>query len=163
LKKKFLHVDPFFQAKYAKKSMYCLKRNKLFFKNIPKGLFRSITKRLKRSKLVKRSRKQVKLKNSKYGYFRFSQKTRKRRKKKMRRGVRLIKKWNRRKKWKRRGLFRLFRSKLRFLNFFSVPRHFEINYKTGEVFYLGFTDSSSVDLRLPFRLNVRRLTTHFSS
>lgn len=85
LKKKFLHVDPFFRAIGAKKSIYSLKRNKLFLKNISKRLFRSITKRLKRSKTarrVKRSRKQVKLKKTKHGYFRSSQKTRRRRKKK---------------------------------------------------------------------------------
>lgn len=129
--------------------------------------------KLKRRNFRKRFRnhiKSLKKRSTKVGRFLKSSivvkkirrlKFRKLRRKKIMR--RLIKKWNRKKKWKRRGVFRFFRSKLRFLNFFSVPRHFEINYKTGEILYLGFIDSSSVDLRLPFRLNVRRLTTHFSS
>lgn len=150
-KKKRQNFDTFFQVHDVNKSINFLKKDKFFFKNKAKSLSRSVT------RIVQRSGGQARLRNGNYKYFRSSTK---RRKKMMQR---LVKKWNRKKKWKRRGVFKFFRSKLKFLNNFSVPRHFEINYKTGEILYLGFIDSSSVDLRLPFKLNIRRLTTYFSS
>lgn len=83
-----------------------------------------------------------------------------RRKKKLKR---LVLRRNRKKKWRRRNVFRLFRSRYRYRQKFYIPRHFEINYKTGELLYLGFTDSSSLNFRLPFALKLRRLVTHLSS
>jgi hypothetical protein len=69
------------------------------------------------------------------------------------------KKWRRR----RRGIFGLFRSRYCYKHKFYVPRHFELNYKTGNMLYLGYNDTNSIDFRLPFDLNIRRLVTLLSS
>lgn len=84
-------------------------------------------------------------------------------KKKYRKKVfkRLVWKRKRKIKWKKKGIFRLFRFRLS--QKFYVPKHFEINYKTGDIIFLGFMDSQNVDFRLPFWLNLRRLVTFFSS
>jgi hypothetical protein len=85
--------------------------------------------------------------------------------KKKRRKVfrRLLRKRKRKKKWRRRGLFKLFRTRYLYKQKFYIPKHFEINYKTGNIIYLGFTEPKSLHCRIPFRLNLRRLLTHLSS
>lgn len=75
----------------------------------------------------------------------------------------LLWKRKRKMKWKRRGLFRFLRLRHRFHNKFYLPKHFEINYKTANVVYLGFLDSQSLNYRLPFWLNLRRLVSFLSS
>lgn len=155
-----LHQDKIAKKKIYKKLHSFLLFRKKFIRSFFKYYVIAFLKakhlfKYKRKKRVKRGYRRRKFPMP--GLFRF----RRLKRKKIRR--RLMRKWNRKKKWKRRGIFRFFRSRLKYLNYFSVPRHFEINYKTGEILYLGFIDSSSLNLRLPFRLNIRRLTTHFSS
>jgi len=68
------------------------------------------------------------------------------------------KKW----KWARVGSWNLFRLRLRLSQLFYIPKHFEINYKTFGANYLGFTDFKTINNRIPFWLNLRRLLTFLS-
>jgi hypothetical protein len=76
---------------------------------------------------------------------------------------RLLRRHKRKKKWRRRGVFKLFRSRYCFKHKFYIPRHFEINYKTGNMLYLGYNDPATYNFRLPFSLNIRKLSTWLSS
>jgi hypothetical protein len=75
----------------------------------------------------------------------------------------LLRRQKRKKKWRRRGIFKLFRSRYCFKHKFYIPKHFEVNYKTGNMLYLGFNDANSFNFRLPFPLNIRKLATVMSS
>lgn len=69
--------------------------------------------------------------------------------------------WRRkkRKKWKKNNLFRFFRSRHRLLYRFYVPKHIEVNYKTFNFIYLESTDMNTVNSKITFWLNLRRLLT----
>lgn len=71
-------------------------------------------------------------------------------------------KMKKQKKWSRLGSWNLFRLRQRLSQVFYVPKHFEINYKTLSVGYLGFTDFKTINTRIPFWLNLRRLLTFLS-
>lgn len=66
------------------------------------------------------------------------------------------------KKWLRVGSWNLFRRRQRLSQIFYIPKQFEINYKTFEATYLGFTDFKTTYTRIPFRLNLRKLLTFLS-
>jgi len=66
------------------------------------------------------------------------------------------------KKWLRVGSWNLFRRRQRLSQIFYVPKQFEVNYKTFEASYLGFTDFKTTYTRIPFRLNLRKLLTFLS-
>lgn len=63
------------------------------------------------------------------------------------------------KKWKRNNSFNLFRLRQRLSQSFYVPKHFEVNYKTLGICYLGYTDFKTTNTRIPFWLNLRKLLT----
>ena len=69
--------------------------------------------------------------------------------------------WKRKKKKNRKkvGLFYFLRKRPRMLFSFYVPRHLEINYKTFSLAHLGELDLSSINPRISFWLNLRRLLT----
>lgn len=69
--------------------------------------------------------------------------------------------WKRKKKKNRKkvGLFYFLRRRPRMLFRFYVPRHLEINYKTFSLAHLGELDLPSVNSRISFWLNLRRLLT----
>lgn len=64
------------------------------------------------------------------------------------------------KRWKRNSSLFWLRQKLS--QVFYVPRHLEVNYKTLASVYLGFTDFKTVNAKIPFWLNVRKLLTFLS-
>jgi len=65
------------------------------------------------------------------------------------------------KKWKRqiRVSFSLFRLRQKLSQVFYVPKHFEINYKTLAVNYLGYTDPKTTNTKIAFWFNLRKLLT----
>lgn len=69
--------------------------------------------------------------------------------------------WKRKKKKNRRkvGLFYFLRRQPRMLFRFYIPKHLEINYKTFSLVHLGELDLQSVNPRISFWLNLRRLLT----
>lgn len=69
--------------------------------------------------------------------------------------------WKRKKKKIRKkvGLFYFLRRRPRMLFRFYIPRHLEINYKTFHLAHLGDFDLPSVNPRISFWLNLRRLLT----
>jgi hypothetical protein len=76
---------------------------------------------------------------------------------------RLAWKRKKRKNRKKTGLLGFLRRRRRRLLFqFSVPRHFEINYKTFEMIHLGEFDLNTTNSRIPYWLNLRRLLTFLS-
>lgn len=73
--------------------------------------------------------------------------------------------WKRKKRKNRKktGLLAFLRRRRRRLLFqFSVPKHFEINYKTFEIIHLGNFDLNTTNSRIPYWLNLRRLLTFLS-
>lgn len=64
------------------------------------------------------------------------------------------------KRWKRNSSLFWLRQKLS--QIFYVPRHLEVNYKTLASVYLGFTDFKTVNAKIPFWLNIRKLLTFLS-
>lgn len=64
------------------------------------------------------------------------------------------------KRWKRNSSLFWLRQKLS--QVFYVPRHLEVNYKTLASVYLGFTDFKTVNVKIPFWLNIRKLLTFLS-
>lgn len=76
---------------------------------------------------------------------------------------RLAWKRKKRKDRKKTGLLAFLRRRRRRLLFqFSVPRHFEMNYKTFELIHLGDFDLDTTNARIPYWLNLRRLLTFLS-
>lgn len=71
----------------------------------------------------------------------------------------LVWKRKKRKKWKKNNLFRFFRSRHRLLYKFYIPKHVEINYKTFNFIYLESTNITTVNSKVTFWLNLRRLLT----
>ncbi len=69
--------------------------------------------------------------------------------------------WKRKKKKNRKkvGLFYFLRRRPHMLFQFYIPRHLEINYKTFSLVHLGELDLPSVNPRISFWLNLRRLLT----
>lgn len=73
--------------------------------------------------------------------------------------------------WKRKNRLKWKKSKLRrFLGFrkrisfnFYIPNHFEMNLKTLNAVYLGYTDYKSINMRIPFWLGLRKLITFLSA
>ena len=84
------------------------------------------------------------------------------RKEKHRTFKKLLWKRKKRKKWKKRIFLRFLGFRKRFSSKFYVPKHLEINFKTLNLIYLGFTDSKTTNPRLPFWLNLRKLVTFLS-
>lgn len=73
--------------------------------------------------------------------------------------------WRRkkRKKWRKTALFRFFRSRHRLLYKFYIPKHLEINFKTFNFISYNGLDLSTLNSKIPFWLNLRRLLTFISS
>jgi len=84
------------------------------------------------------------------------------RKEKHRSVKKLLWKRKKRKKWKKRIFLRFLGFRKRFSTKFYVPKHLEINFKTLNLVYLGFTDTKTINPRLPFLLNLRKLVTFLS-
>lgn len=84
------------------------------------------------------------------------------RKEKDRSVKKLLWKRKKRKKWKKRAFLRFLGFRKRFSTKFYVPKHLEINFKTLNLVYLGFTDAKTINPRLPFLLNLRKLVTFLS-
>lgn len=68
-------------------------------------------------------------------------------------------KWKKKKRRKKVGLFYFLRKRPRMLFRFYVPRHLEINYKTFSLAHLGLLNLPSINARIGFWLNLRRLLT----
>jgi ribosomal protein S4 len=72
--------------------------------------------------------------------------------------------WRRKKrrKWRKLRFFRIFRSRHRVLYKFYVPRDIELNYKTFSFMPCQSLDLTTLNAKIPFQLNLRRLLTFVS-